>query len=658
MKILLVEDDESLANLVRDALIAQHYLVDLATDGQVGWELAESFTYDLILLDLMLPKLDGINFCKQRRQEGDRTPILLVTAQNTSTTKVTGLDAGADDYVVKPFDLQELLARIRALLRRTQDAQTPTIEWGAFSLDPRSCLVTYDDRPLKLTAKEYGLLELFLRNPQRIFSKSALLDRLWSFEEPPSETAVRTQMKGLRQKLKQAGARTDEIETIYGLGYRLKAKEEKSAENRQPAAPKPETTNPSTSELNPSPTNPPPPERTKLNSIWQQHKPKYLERIAVIQKAIDTLQTHTLSPTLHENALREAHTLAGGLGIFGFKEASNLSREIEQIWLEFSNPNTEQIQRLAELTIALQQELEDDLRDDFEPQPSNPASETVFNWGSSIVKGSRLLVVEDDVALAQAVAAEASAWGMQVEIAENLDRARRSICDLKPDVVLLDLCFPDSTESGFALLDELQNTQHIVPVVVFTTREGFAERVKVARLGGRGFLAKPIAPSRVLDAIAQVLDRSYLPVAKLLVVDDDPETLDGLRTILEPWGFNLTLLDGSQEFWETLKDVQPDLLLLDLDLPEFSGIELCQVVRNDPRWHELPILMLCTRTDPDTVQRVFSVGADDCVSKPIIASELVARVLNRIERSQLRRQWATATHRQLQIDSFPPSTSA
>ena len=645
MKILLVEDDESLANLVRDALIAQHYLVDLATDGQAGWELAESFTYDLILLDLILPKLDGINFCKQRRERGDRTPILLVTAQDTSTTKVTGLDAGADDYVVKPFDLQELLARIRALLRRTQDERTPILEWGAFRLDPRSCLVTYDEHPLKLTAKEYGLLELFLRNPQRIFSKSALLDRLWSFEEPPSETAVRTQMKGLRQKLKQAGARTDEIETIYGLGYRLKAKEKKTA--NAPATPPP--ANPPTSETEPTPANPPLPDPTKLNAIWQQHKPKYIERVAVIQKAIDALQTQTLSPQLREDALREAHTLAGGLGIFGFKDASDRSREIERIWLESSHLETEHIEQLVELVAALQRELDID-RASNSQTPPQPEPETNRTRRSSIINGSKLLVVEDDGALAQAVATEAISWGMQVEIAENLHEARRAIANLRPDVLLLDLCFPDSTESGFVLLEELQNARAKIPVVVFTTREGFADRVRVARLGGRGFLAKPIAPDRVLEAIAQVLDRSYLPVAKLLVVDDDPETLDGLRTILEPWGFNLTLLDGPQQFWEALEDIKPDLLLLDLDLPKFSGIELCQVVRNDPRWQELPILMLCTRTDADTVQRVFSVGADDCVSKPIIASELVARVLNRIERSQLRRQWAMAVDRQLQAD--------
>ncbi|MDY7015387.1 MAG: response regulator transcription factor, partial [Cyanobacteriota bacterium] len=191
MKILLVEDDEGLARAIEKATIARHYLIDSASDAQSAWNLVEAFEYDLILLDLLLPGLDGIAFCQQRRDRGDRTPILLITARDDSELKVKGLDAGADDYLVKPFDLEELLARVRALLRRGNDSLPPEIQWGKLRLDPKSCEVTYGGKLLKLTAKEYGLIELFLRNPHRIFSQSALLDHLWSFEEPPSETAVR-----------------------------------------------------------------------------------------------------------------------------------------------------------------------------------------------------------------------------------------------------------------------------------------------------------------------------------------------------------------------------------------------------------------------------------------------------------------------------------
>ncbi|MBC6475004.1 MAG: response regulator transcription factor [Hormoscilla sp. GM102CHS1] len=189
------------------------------------WELAEILEYDLIVLDLLLPKLNGIQLCQRRRAKGDRTPILLLTAQDTSTHKVQGLDAGADDYVVKPFDVQELLARIRALLRRGSATNKPVLEWEKLCLYPSSCEVKYDRKLLQLTAKEYAIMELFLRNTKRIFSQSVLLDKVWEFDEPPSENAVRTQIKSLRQKLKKASAPADLIETIYGLGYRLKSRE-------------------------------------------------------------------------------------------------------------------------------------------------------------------------------------------------------------------------------------------------------------------------------------------------------------------------------------------------------------------------------------------------------------------------------------------------
>ncbi|MDZ4872425.1 MAG: Response regulator MprA [Chroococcidiopsis cubana SAG 39.79] len=134
---------------------------------------------------------------------------MLLTAQDSSTDKVRGLDAGADDYALKPFDIEELLARIRALLRRSSATPSPVLEWGFLRLDPSSCEVTYDGKLLHLTAKEYGILELLLRNTHRIFSQSALLDRVWSFDEPPTENTVRAHIKSLRQKIKSRSARPD-----------------------------------------------------------------------------------------------------------------------------------------------------------------------------------------------------------------------------------------------------------------------------------------------------------------------------------------------------------------------------------------------------------------------------------------------------------------
>lgn len=222
MRILLVEDDVQLSEALEEALTDQRYVLDVVNDGEAGWGQVKVVDYDLVMLDVMLPKLNGISLCQRLRSHGYSTPILLITARDTSTDKVNGLDAGADDYVVKPVDLPELLARIRALLRRGNTSSPPVLQWGSLKLDPSSYEVSYCDQPLRLTPKEYSLLELFLRNGRRVLSRSMIIDHVWSFEAPPSPDTVKAHIKSLRQKLKAVGTPDDVIETIHSIGYRLK----------------------------------------------------------------------------------------------------------------------------------------------------------------------------------------------------------------------------------------------------------------------------------------------------------------------------------------------------------------------------------------------------------------------------------------------------
>jgi len=222
MRILLVEDDQLLAEALAEFLTDQLYTVDVVIDGEAAWEQIRTIEYDLILLDMMLPKLDGIHLCRRLRSHSDLIPILMMTARDTSIDKVTGLDAGADDYMVKPLDLQELVARIRALLRRGGASSPPILEWGELRLDPALYEVSYSGQALHLTPMEYRLLELLLRNGRRILSRRLIIERLWSFEEPPEETTVKTHIKSLRHKLRAVGAPDALIETVHGVGYRLK----------------------------------------------------------------------------------------------------------------------------------------------------------------------------------------------------------------------------------------------------------------------------------------------------------------------------------------------------------------------------------------------------------------------------------------------------
>ncbi|EDX72677.1 response regulator receiver domain protein [Coleofasciculus chthonoplastes PCC 7420] len=245
---------------------------------------------------------------------------------------------------------------------------------------------------------------------------------------------------------------------------------------------------------------------------------------------------------------------------------------------------------------------------------------------------AQLLVIDDDQILSQHIEIEAKAWGLQVDSAPHLQAAKRAIALHPPNVILLDLTFADTQENGFELLAELAVQHSNIPVLIFSSQNHLSSRVKAARLGAATFLQKPMTPPEILQAVTQAINQQKSGESNVLVVDDDPQILALLRHLLQPWGLNVTTLAHPQRFWDVLEAVSPDLLILDVEMPEYSGIELCQVVRHDLRWSNLPVLFLSAHTEVQTVQQVFTVGADDYIKKPIVEAELITRVLNRLER--------------------------
>ncbi len=629
MKILLIEDDALITEPLAKALVDQHYLVDVATDGQAGLDLLESFTYDLILLDIMLPKIDGITLCRQLRSQGNQTPILLLTAQTASPHKVMGLDAGADDYVAKPFNLQELLARIRALLRRGKPSLPPLLEWRSLKLDPSICEVTCNDQLVRLTPKEYALLELLLRNPHRIFNTSALIDQIWSFEELPTEDTIRSHVKGLRQKLKAAGVSDDPIETVYGIGYRLRAKRDnsqgtkarRSKTSKQSGMETGTETKVETVES----------QADELLKIWEQIKETVEQRVVLLEQAVGSLHQDQLSEELRQQAEQEAHRLAGSLGMFGADEGSRLAQEIELLFEVASSLNLKQKQHLTQLVVQLRQELQSM---DQGQLLETPIPEELNDQRPC------LLVVSLNSLLAEQIAAEAPRWGMRSQSTANPVTARAQISKQRPEIVLLDIAAANALENYWMLLAELSADTPPVPVVVLTEQESLIDRVKVVRLGGRGVLRQPVTPTQILESVNQVLQHTQPTQAMVMVVDDDQQVLTALQRLLIPWGLHVSVLDDPLRFLDTLEATHPDLLILDVEMPEINGIELCQVVRNDPRWSGLPILFLTAHSDARTMHRVFAVGADDYVCKPIVGPELVTRIFNRLERSRLLKSMA------------------
>lgn len=216
-RILIIEDDEGILRVLRRALTYEGYQVETALDGETGLAMEHEWRPDLIILDLMLPGMDGLEVCQRLRTEGNN-PILMLTAKDTIHDRVQGLDAGADDYLTKPFELDELLARVRALLRRTQLERAPILTFNDLTLDTSTRMATRKGRNIALTAKEYDLLELFMRHPRQVMTREMIFDRVWGYDFGGESNVLDVYIRYLRQKL-EIDDEQRLIHTVRGVGY-------------------------------------------------------------------------------------------------------------------------------------------------------------------------------------------------------------------------------------------------------------------------------------------------------------------------------------------------------------------------------------------------------------------------------------------------------
>lgn len=221
MRILVVDDEVKLATAIKRALEINHYAVDMVHTGSDALDMALGEEYDCILLDLMLPGMDGLAVCKKIRREGKTTPILMLTAKGQVTDKVTGLDIGADDYLVKPFSFEELFARVRALVRRPKTQAQSALTVKDLSLDPVSYTVTRRGKPITLSSKEFSILEYLLRNKNTVVSRDQLINHVWDYDADVLPNVVEVHIKHLRDKI-DAPFKTALIQTIRGKGYSIR----------------------------------------------------------------------------------------------------------------------------------------------------------------------------------------------------------------------------------------------------------------------------------------------------------------------------------------------------------------------------------------------------------------------------------------------------
>ncbi|HEV8305637.1 MAG TPA: response regulator transcription factor [Gemmatimonadales bacterium] len=228
MKILVVEDDRKVAGFIEQGLREEGYVVDVAPDGDEATMLAHVYDYDLLVLDVMLPKKTGLQVAAELRREGRATPILMLTARDTTEDVVRGLDAGADDYLTKPFKFDELIARVRALVRRGGAGRTELLHYGPVELDRLKHKVRVGGKNLDLTPKEFHLLQHFLLHPEEVVRRTELLEKVWDMHFDPESNVVDVHVGNLRRKLREAAGQ-DLIETVRGVGFRLQTPERAEA---------------------------------------------------------------------------------------------------------------------------------------------------------------------------------------------------------------------------------------------------------------------------------------------------------------------------------------------------------------------------------------------------------------------------------------------
>ena len=626
MRVLIVDDDETLISLLKRKLAEKNYVIDTVYDGEQGWHYGSTYLYDLIILDWTLPKLDGISLCRRFRKHGIVTPILLLTAKKRSQEKIQALDAGADDYLCKPFDVEELAARIRALFRRSNANTSPILSWGDLAIDPSRCQVSYLGNLIGMTTKEYQLLELFMRHSEEVFSIEEIIDNLWSSVEYPSEATVRSHLRHLRNKLKQAGLENDPIDTLRGRGYCLRSlpNDESKLQNSLPSSSFDVELSLPSKDLRENQ------HLSALGMVWAKHHQKSLKKVNILQKTFEAWKNQQLNQSQREEAQAIAHKLAGNLGIFGFEQGSIVAKNIEEI-LQANPPiNADLISEFQQYITLLRRELAD-------AEINKPAISTSLRENCPSV-----LIIDDDSQFSQRFSQIAFSKGINIKVTTTLSAAQqwleKNIAITPPQVVLMRFSFSNVPQVALlrreflSLIAELRLNTPSIPAIVIADSDQFLDRLIIARHGGALYFQQPVSPKQIFTFCQQLIECSSLG-KKVMFVDDDIDLLKALPILLQPWSFQLTTLNDPRQFWDALPAIEPDLLVLDVDMPHVSGIELCKVLRNHPQWHSLPIMYISAHKDSEIGDQIRSSGAYGFVNKPFLGETLAERMLSCLDRA-------------------------
>jgi diguanylate cyclase (GGDEF)-like protein len=362
--------------------------------------------------------------------------------------------------------------------------------------------------------------------------------------------------------------------------------------------------------------------KAMLAVVWSKNRGLLLHRLDAIEDFCRQLPQSASDRGIRTNAAADAHKLAGSLGMFGLSEGTAVAREIEH------HLNDDAADDLLAINIpALSSRLRS-LIEFFEIAVNVQAE-----------RRHKLLICEGDAAVAEGIFAAAKKRGIDPFIAADLNAARQALRENRFDVVVFDLAeLTDSTvtEDYAEQIRDFILSRAPMQVVALTSVDTFEDRVTAAQVGAHGFLPKNVPVNEIIDTCEHLLDL-HSAQFKVLIVDDDVVVLNSVKALLEEHSIHVTSLADPRLFWNVLQEVNPDLVILDLEMPNFSGLELCRAIRNDAQWNRLPVVFLSASGDAGTVTNIFSAGADDFVAKPIIGIELTTRVRNRLDRDRLYR---------------------
>ncbi|MDK3156599.1 response regulator [Kamptonema cortianum] len=647
MRILLFEVDPVGRASLTEALAHYHYQVNIAPDSQTGLEWAIAHSYELVVLNV--PSLEGISLCRQLRDRGYEKLILLLATSDPNPDIIAGLDAGADDCIAGSCDLSELMARIRALLRRREAAFIPAVlTWGDLCFNSASAEVTYRSQVLSLTPKEYNLLELFLRNPQRIFSRSAIIDRLWSLDTLPTENAVTTHIKGLRQQLKIAGMPVDIIETVYGLGYRLKAFPKSSTLAETPEAEPEKPILPNHLQFKIGMIDG---DSSEQNRAWLKNLQSagvrwgfYFKRIADVSQAaiaisktpLDALLVNFNAPDFDENCFNELQELVTqfpNLPVLAFAEPDS--------WLDRIV-----ISRLGgSQCLQKNQPLEQILRAIATALPHN-----------SIVEATVMAVNDDPLVLCE-LEHLLQPWGVRLVQVSDPQFFWSTLGEAAPDLLILDLEMPGVRGIELCRAVRQDPKWGDLPIIAVTATPDTQLIHQVFIAGADDFVSKPIVGPELITRVVSRLDRVPLryqleqirlktvkqPLkeslkeyqANLLLVDDQPNNLRTLTAILNGQGYKIRKATSGENALETVSYQLPDLILLDIKMPEMDGYTICSALKAAAETREIPVIFLSALDDVTDKVKAFAVGGADYISKPFQAEEVLVRIKHQLT---LRRQ--------------------